>query len=129
MEKAKDRSQYKYTLKVNKSIAVDFSKDATYQQIHDNPRTIFQIPDSTKTFVGACKGDTLEETFATLYHYSLSQKDKKKSILLYLYYPKTYAKLEMDRLRYGFCDILHFAIVIAQMVTCLHLKKVQNKVV
>ena len=102
MGKAKKRSQYKYTLKANKSITVDFSKDATYQQIHDHARTIFQIPDSTKSFIGAYKVDTLEETFATLYHYALSQKDKKKSILLYLYYPKTYAKLEMDRLRYGF---------------------------
>ena len=99
MEKSKNRSQYKYTLKANKSITVDFSKD---QKIHDHARSIFQIPDSTKTFIGACKRDTLGETFATLYHYALSQKDKKKSILLYLYYPKTYAKLEMDRLRYGF---------------------------
>lgn len=53
MEKAKNRSQYKYTLKANKSITVDFSKNATYQQIHDFPRTIFHTPDSTKIFIGA----------------------------------------------------------------------------
>ena len=74
MEKAKNRSQYKYTLKANQSITVDFTKDATYQKINDHARTIFQT-DSAKLFIGGYKGDTLEETFATLYHYALNQKD------------------------------------------------------
>lgn len=57
IKKAKNRYQYKYTLKANKTITADFSKDATYQQIHDHARNICYIPDSTKTFIGAYKGD------------------------------------------------------------------------
>ena len=98
LEKVKrNKTDLKYTLKANKSITVDFNKDTTYSQLRNYARNHFQIPDSTKTFIAAYKGNSLEDSFETLRSCALKHADKKKSVLLYLYYPKTYAKLEFYR--------------------------------
>ena len=99
LEKVKrNKTDLKYTLKANKSITVNFNKDTTYSQLYNYARNHFQIPDSTKTFIAAYKGNSLEDSFETLHCYALKHADKKKAVLLYLYYPKTYAKLEFYRL-------------------------------
>ena len=83
LEKVKrDKTDLKSTLKANKSIIVYFNKDKTYSQLHNYARNYFQIPDSTKTFIAAYKGNSLEDSFESLHYYALKHTDKKKAILL-----------------------------------------------
>ena len=81
LEKVKrNKTDLKYTLKANKSITVDFNKGTTYSQLHNYARNHFQIPDSTKTFIAAYKGNSLEDSFETLNSYALKHADKKKKL-------------------------------------------------
>ena len=53
-------------LKVNKSMIL--ARKLHANKINDHARISFQIPDSTKIVIGACKGDALENKFAVVLH-------------------------------------------------------------
>ena len=44
------------------------------------------------------EGHKIEGNFETLEHYALKRKDKKQAIKLYLYYPRSYQKLECQEI-------------------------------
>ena len=86
MERVK--SQSKYTLKNNKS----------FDDLHALARSNFQIPERTLTFMGHYNGHSLAKSFINLEAYAIKQKEIKKSIQVYIYYPKSLNKLEFEKL-------------------------------
>ena len=90
-----DKNEYK--LKLNRSFTKPFNRNATYREIHAVAVGHFetgQVP----TFLGSYEGHKIERNFETLEHYALKRKDKKQAVKLYLYYPKSYQKLEWHKI-------------------------------
>ena len=86
MERVK--SQSKYTLKNNKS----------FDDLYALARSHFQIPERALTFTGHYNGHPLAKSFINLEAYAIKQKEIKKSIQVYIYYPKSLKKLELEKL-------------------------------
>ena len=88
----------KYTLKLNKGFSGDFDRGTSYNIMHNECRTYFKIPSKCETFLALYNGTKIEHSFVSLEHFALKQKDKKKSLQFYLYYPDSYSKLQFKSL-------------------------------
>lgn len=87
-----------YVAKRNKSYTTDCKRLSSYDELHNISRQFYNVSSNVKTYLSAYNGVKIESKFIHLEHYALSQKEKKKSILLYLYYPKSFGNLEFKAL-------------------------------
>ena len=87
----------KYTLKTNQGYTADVKKITLCTELHESVREHYRIPNGRPTYLGLYNGKAIEMSWSLNELYQ-SQKEKKKSLQLYLYYPKSYADLEWRRL-------------------------------
>ena len=85
----------KYTLKLNKGFNDTFDRTSSYSHLHNVCREYFKIPEITETYLGYYNGSKIETSFLNLERFALKQKNKKKGLHLYLFYPLSYAKLQL----------------------------------
>ena len=97
--KTMESGEMKYTLKNKVTFVKDYPGDTKYNPIHNDAREHFKVPSITNTFLGEYKNPvSIEDSFPNVESYYSQSKAKKKSMLLYLYYPKTYSDLVSERL-------------------------------
>ena len=87
-----------YVAKKNKSFSEDCERNATYHDLHDICRTHFDVLETISTYFGFYSGKKLGQ-FTNLAELSYTRKNsRKKSLHIYLYYPKKYGHLEFKKL-------------------------------
>ena len=87
-----------YVAEKNKSFSEDFERNATYHDLHDICRTHFDVLETISTYFGFYSGKKLGQ-FTNLAELSYTCKNsRKKSLHIYLYYPKKYGYLEFKKL-------------------------------
>ena len=89
----------KYKLKINKSFTPDVDRTVEYDELHQLSRNHFKIPDNIETFLSSYHGKSLETNFGNIESYALHQKQKKKALHVYLYYPRPYSHLLFSNLK------------------------------
>ena len=94
LEKIKGKDQYH--LKHQTSFTIKLDRGGTYETLHNVIRNHYKIPAKTITYLGDYKGQTVETTFRDAASFAFAQRDKKRSLQLYLYYPKSFSKLQFD---------------------------------
>lgn len=88
-----------YVSKRAKSTSLDCSRSDTYNDLHRAARNHYKVAKCKRTYLGHFDGEQLNsDSFQNLEHLYLMQKDKKKALHLYLYYPDTYGNLEFKAL-------------------------------
>ena len=83
-------------MKHQKSFTRKLDRSGTYETLHNVTRNHYKIPAKTKTYLGDYKGQSVETTFKDAASFAFIQRDKKRSLQLYLYYPKSLRKLRFD---------------------------------
>ena len=83
-------------MKHQKSFTIKLGRSGTYETLHNVTRNYYKIPAKTKTYLGDYKGQNVETTFRDAASFAFTQRDKKRSLQLYLYYPKSFSKLQFD---------------------------------
>ena len=99
LESVPPGGEMKYTLKNKVTFVKEYQGDTKYTPIHNDAREHFKVPPVTMTFLGVHKNPvTIEDSFPNVESFYTQSKAKKKSMLLYLYYPKNYGDLVRERL-------------------------------
>ena len=75
---------------------IKLDRSGTYDTLHNVIRNHYKIPAKTKTYLGGYKGQSVEITFRVAGSFAFAQRDKKRSLQLYLYYPKSFSKHQFD---------------------------------
>ena len=88
-----------YVAKRNRSFTKDCQRSATYDELHNIARDYYHVQNATKTYLAQYNGKKIGDRLQNLERYVLFQKDKKKAVLLYLYYPHSHGKLELRKLQ------------------------------
>ena len=88
-----ERGRYRH--KLNQNFVKTFSRDATYEELHDAARKQYRIKE-TSTFLGNYAGAAISKKFSNLSAYAELLKDKKRPLQFYLYYPKPYSRLVLE---------------------------------
>ena len=88
----------KYTLKLNQSFSEEVQRQASYDDIHTLCRNNFDIPPHTATYLAHYNGVKIDGSFTTVENFAYQQRDKKKSLHLYLYYPHSYNSIKFKTL-------------------------------
>ena len=87
-------------MKNNKSFSTPLSQSTTYEQLHDIARKHYRARPGRITYLGLHKENRtpFQNSLIMIGQYVSNQthKDKKKSLQVYLYYPKSYAHLEFS---------------------------------
>ena len=86
----------KYTLKNNKSYADEIPTNILYDDLHKRIRDHYMVSNARSTYIGLYDGSSIESM--TMDQVYMRQKSKKKSLALYLYYPKSFGDLEFKRM-------------------------------
>ena len=92
-----------YICKRNKHFTSDCSRNATYNELHQKAQEYYRIPESSETYLATFYGKKIETGFKDVGTYALAQKERKKRIQLYLYYPRSSWKLELHQIKID-CD-------------------------
>ena len=91
-------SKPSYVMKNNKSFSTQLSQSTTYEQLHDIARKHYRVRTGRITYLDLHKENrtSFQNSLITIAQYVSNRpnKDKKKSIQVYLYYPKSYEHLE-----------------------------------
>ena len=80
-------------MKNHKSFFLENERECIYDEQHTIARNRFGVRNGKETFLGLYNGTTLKETFVDVENFSMNQKDRKKGLQLYLYYPKSYSNI------------------------------------
>eukprot|EP00794_Sanderia_malayensis_P001314 gene1314-1460_t len=88
----------KYTLKLNQSFSEEVQRQASYDDIHTLCRNNFGIPPYTATYLAHYNGVKIDGSFTTVENFAYQQRDKKKSLHLYLHYPHSYNSIKFKTL-------------------------------
>ena len=92
LEKMKGKDQYH--LKHQKLFIIKLDGNETYETLHNVTRNHYKRPAKIMTYLGDCKGQSIETTFKDAPSFAFIQRDKKQ--LLQLYYQKSFSKLQFD---------------------------------
>lgn len=95
-EKSGTSKSIKYTLKNNKSYTNDVSKKMSCEELHKMVREHYMISPARKTYLGLYDESSIQKL--TVEQVYAQQKQKKKALAVYLYYPKSYADLEFKKM-------------------------------
>ena len=87
----------KYTLKNNASFSVDLPKEAKYDELHNYVRSHYKIIRKSETYLGSYSGNSFQQ-YLNVEQMMLAQKVNKKSVQVYLFYPKSYNKLKHEEM-------------------------------
>ena len=90
-----------YICKRNKHFTSDCSRNATYNELHQKAREYYHILESSETYLTTFYDKKIETGFKDLRTYALAQREKKKAIHSYLYYPRSSWKLELHPIKKG----------------------------
>ena len=71
--------------------------------MHQKAREYYHIPESSETYLATFYGKKIKTGFKDVGTYALAQKERKKAIQLYLYYPRSSWKLELHQMKND-CD-------------------------
>ena len=82
-------------MKHQKLFTIKLDRSAISETRHNVIRNHYKISAKRKTYLGDYKGQSVETTFTNAVSFAFRQKDKR-SLQLYLYYPKTFSKLQVD---------------------------------
>lgn len=93
----------KYTLKTNQGYVLDVEKETSCSQLHKQISDHYTIPRGRDTFIGHYSGKAIKAN-STISEIFQQQKEKKKSLQVYLYYPKSFADLELKRMLQSYTD-------------------------
>ena len=92
-EKIKGKDQY--WVKHQKFFTIKLDSSAISETLHNVIRNHYKISAKRNTYLGDYKRQSVETTFTNAGSFAFRQKDKR-SLQLYLYYPKTFSKLQVD---------------------------------
>ena len=90
LEKQKTKS--KYLLKHYKSIVIEVDRQTSYKELHELARKHFDILTKIVIFLGNYQTDGLDQALRNVETYALALKKKKKTVIVYLYCPKSLSK-------------------------------------
>ena len=85
-----------FVCKRSQSFSEECKRNAAYDDLHNIARLHHKVRLSRKTYLAEFSRKRIKsESFKHIEHYSLLQKDRKKAIQLYLYYPDFYSNLQL----------------------------------
>ena len=96
MEAIQKTRMKKYTLKNNASVSVDLPKETKYDELHNIVRS-HKIIRKSETYLGSYSGKSFQQ-YLNVEQIMLAQKVRKKSVEVYLFYPKSYSKLKHEEM-------------------------------
>ena len=97
METIQKTGMKKYTLKSNASFSVDLPKETKYDELHNIVRSHYKIIRKSETYLGLYSGNGFQQ-YLNVEQMMLAQNVKKKSMEVYLFYPKSYNKLKHEEM-------------------------------
>ena len=99
METIQKTGMKKYTMKNNASFSVDLPKEKTYDELHNIVRSHYKIIRKSETYLGSYNGKSFQQ-YLNVEQIMLAEKVGKTSVQVYLFYPKSYNKLEQEEMLY-----------------------------
>ena len=87
----------KYTLKKNAIFSIDLPRETKYDEFHNIVRSHYKIVRKSETYLGSYSGNSFQQ-YLNVEQMMLAQNVKKKSVQVYLFYPKSYNKLKHEEM-------------------------------
>ena len=78
-------------------ISFDLPNETKYDELHNIVRSHYKIIRKSETYLGSYSGNSFQQ-YLNMEQMMLAQKVKKKSVQVYLFYPKSYNKLKHEEM-------------------------------
>eukprot|EP00111_Clytia_hemisphaerica_P000303 TCONS_00000779-protein len=99
----------KYVRKSGEMFETTVCMETSYDKLHNEAKEHFGIDKTTNTFLASYNNETYQGVINKMGQFIALNKEKKKQLVMYLMYPKTYGRLEYERNKENsilqFCDV------------------------